>query len=386
MTNSPPLAGVKVLDLTRLLPGPACAMHLADMGAEVIKIEDTGAGDYVIPAMRAALNRNKRGLRLDLKSPAGKDVFLRLARDADVIVEGFRPGVMDRLGVGFEAVCAVNPRIVYCSISGYGQTGPYRNLAGHDINYCGYAGVADQIGTTDGQLALSNLPLADLMGGTLNAAMGILAALVSVKNGGPARHVDIAMMDGVMAHAMMPLTAINTHGTTRRAGRDTLSGELPCYGLFETKDGRWLAVGALEEKFWHGFCDVLGREDLKAWRRNGPPAETARARQEVAREVAKSTWAEWHDRLAGTDCCVSPVLTLDESLESELVSARGMAVDTDFPGYGPMKLLGCPVKMTDFRFEVRNAAPQSGEHSRAILQEAGLSADECDALAKEGVI
>jgi crotonobetainyl-CoA:carnitine CoA-transferase CaiB-like acyl-CoA transferase len=386
MTNCPPLQNVTVLDLTRLLPGPLCTMHLADLGADVIKIEDSGAGDYAEPAMRAAINRNKRGLRLDLKSEAGRDVFLRLAARADVIVEGFRPGIMERLGAGFEAVRAVNPRIVYCSITGYGQTGPFRDRAGHDVNYCGYAGVAEQNGTGDGSLALPNLPPADLMGGALNAAMGILAALLSVRAGGMGRHVDISMTDGILAHAVMPLIALNDHGATRPAGQDTLSGGLPCYGLYRTKDGRYLAVGALEPKFWRAFCDMLGREDLKAWHRGVAEAETARVRAEVAAAVAASSWEEWHGLLAGTDCCVSPVLTLEEALESDLVGAREMAIETDHPVYGALRLLACPVKMTGFAFEIREPAPTPGQHSDAILKEAGFTAEERAALAANGVI
>ena len=192
--DEPPLRGVRVLDLTRLLPGPVCTQHLADLGADVIKVEDTGAGDYAPPALRALVNRNKRGLQLDLKQPEGAEAFLLLARDADVIVEGFRPGAMARLGLGYAEVAAVNPRIVYCSLTGYGQDGPYRDRSGHDINYCGHAGAADQLGAETDRLALSNLPIADLMGGALTAAMGILAALFDVARTGRGRHVDIAMV------------------------------------------------------------------------------------------------------------------------------------------------------------------------------------------------
>jgi crotonobetainyl-CoA:carnitine CoA-transferase CaiB-like acyl-CoA transferase len=380
MTVIPPLQNVRVLDLTRLLPGPLCTMHLADLGADVIKIEDMGAGDYADPLMRALLNRNKRGLRLDLKSPAGLAAFLRLAGKADIVVEGFRPGVMDRLGAGYEAVRAVNPRIIYCSLTGYGQTGPFRDLAGHDINYCGYAGVADQIGTADGVLALSNLPLADLMGGTLTAVVGILAALVSVRGGGPGRHVDIAMMDGVLANAVMPLIAYNAEGRARPPGQDTLSGALPCYGLYRTKDGRYLAVGALEPKFWEAFCDILARPDLKAWRQSAPDEETARVRMEVAAEIAACAWEEWRARLAGTDCCVSPVLTMEEALASELVRARGMEIESQEGALRKLVQFACPVKMSDFAFEIRNPAPRPGEHSAEILAEAGFTAEERAAL------
>ena len=170
MTNNPPLQGVKVLDLTRLLPGPVCTQHLADMGADVIKIEDTGAGDYTAATVKVLVNRNKRGIRLDLKQSSAVRAFLDLARTADIVVEGFRPGIMDKLGIGYSQVAAVNPRVVYCSITGYGQTGPFRDLAGHDMNYAGYAGAADQVGSDESTLVLSNLPIADLMGGSLTAS------------------------------------------------------------------------------------------------------------------------------------------------------------------------------------------------------------------------
>src|SRR5205814_1650670 len=179
--SEPPLRGVRVLDLTRLVPGPVCTQHLADLGADVVKIEDTGAGDHAPPALRAIVNRNKRGLQIDLKQPEGAEAFLRLAHDADVVIEGFRPGAMARLGLGYDEVAAVNPRIVYCSLTGYGQSGPYRDRPGHDLNYCGHAGLADQIGVDADTLALSNLPIADLMGGALTAAMGIVAALFDAR-------------------------------------------------------------------------------------------------------------------------------------------------------------------------------------------------------------
>src|SRR5688572_26660905 len=248
-----PLAGVRVLDLTRLLPGPMGTLHLADLGADVIKIEDLGAGDYATPAVRALVNRNKRAIRIDLKQPAGAQTLLRLARDADVLIEGFRPGVMERLGVGYEAVAAVNPRIVYCSLSGFGQTGPLRDQPGHDLNYGALTGVVDQIGTADSP-ALSNLPVADLLGGTMNAVMGILAALFDAARTGRGRHVDVAIADGVLAHAVLPLAALNQHGHVPPAGQGTLTGGLACYAVYRTADGRFVAVGALERKFWDALC------------------------------------------------------------------------------------------------------------------------------------
>ena len=266
-----PLSGIRVLDLTRLLPGPVATRHLADMGADVVKIEDTGAGDYAremgplhegTSVFFRLANRNKRGMRLELKNPKGCEVFLRLAKKADVVVEGFRPGVMARLGLGYDALAAVNPRLVYCSITGYGQDGPYADRAGHDINYIGYAGVGDQIGTAEAPV-VPNFQIADLLGGALTSVMGILAALIDSKSSGRGRHVDVAMTDAVFAHAILPLLGYLEHGKAARRGTGMLGGGLPCYNVYRTRDGRWMAVGALERKFWETLCDILGCPELK---------------------------------------------------------------------------------------------------------------------------
>ena len=246
-----PLAGLRVLDLTRLLPGPVATMHLADLGAEVIKIEDTGAGDYARemgPGERAAtgnggdslffrmVNRNKKSLRLDLKQAAGVEVFLRLARDADVIFESFRPGVVDKLGVGYKAVRRINPRIVYCAITGYGQTGPWAELAGHDLNYLATSGLLDQIGTHDGKAsgapAIPNLQVGDLLGGALTPLLGVLAAVIGARTTGQGSHVDVAMTDAVLAHNIFPLVTTLSYGKPAPRGADLLTGGVPCYGVY----------------------------------------------------------------------------------------------------------------------------------------------------------
>ena len=385
ITNEPPLRGVRVLDLTRLVPGPVCTQHLADLGADVVKLEDTGAGDYSPPALRAIVNRNKRGLQLDLKQPEGADAFLRLARDADVVVEGFRPGAMERLGLGYAALAAVNPRIVYCSITGYGQSGPYRDRPGHDLNYCGHAGVADQIGAGADTLALSNLPIADLMGGALTAAMGILAALFDAARTGRGRHLDIAMADGALAHAVMPLATLVAHGSTRRAGADTLTGGLACYALYRTADARFLAVGALERKFWDALCDVIDRADLKPLHRSGDTTTEARVRDELAAIFGAQALADWEARFAHADACVSPVHTLEEALADPQFRARGMVIESRHPTLGPLTQLACPVKMTRYGFELHRHAPRPGEHTVELLREAGCSDASIAVLLEKGV-
>jgi alpha-methylacyl-CoA racemase len=381
-----PLAGVKVLDLTRLLPGPMCTLHLADLGADVIKVEDTGAGDYASAPVRDMVNRNKRGMQLDLKHPAGVDALLALCENADVLVEGFRPGVMDRLGVGWAAVHARNPRLVYASISGYGQSGPLRDEPGHDMNYSALVGVADQMGSPSGELALSNVPVADLLGGTMTAVMGILAALFDAARTGRGRHVDIAIADGLLAHAVLPMAAVHREGRPRAASSDRLTGLLPCYAFYETADGRFLAVGALERKFWDAFCVCLGREDLQAQHVPSSPEASMRLRSEVAAILRAKPLAHWQALFEHAQCCVTPVLRLDEALEHPHFVSRGMSVEVHGSDGQVMRQLACPVRMSGFEFQVVRPAPLPGQHSDEVLREAGWSPERVADLRAQGVL
>lgn len=382
-STTAPLAGVRVLDLTRLLPGPMCTLHLADLGADVIKIEDTGVGDYAAPALRGLVQRNKRAIRLNLKQPEGVAVLHALARTADVLVESFRPGVMARLGAGYDTLAALNPKLVYCSITGYGQSGPYRDEPGHDLNYCALAGVSEQIGRAGDAPALSNVPVADLLGGSLTAAMGLLAALFDAQRTGRGRHVDVAIADSMLAHAVVPMISVLKEGHTRPAGTDKLSGGQPCYGLYRTRDGRHLAVGALERKFWDRFCEVLGREDLKPRHLPAEATEREALRADLAEIIGSQPLAFWQRRFAGTGCCVTPVQRLHEALDDPHFRARGMVVEA---GDGGARQLACPVKMTGYRFELRHMAPQPGEHSDEVLGELGYDAGQREALRAQGVI
>lgn len=389
-----PLSGIRVLDLTRLLPGPMCTMHLADLGADVIKIEDTGSGDYARtlgPVRKAnaglflAVNRNKRALRLDLKKPEGKQVFMELARHADVIVESFRPGVMDKLGVGYDAIAAINSEIVYCAITGYGQTGPYREHAGHDLNYCGYTGVTDQTGAAGGDPVVPNFQIGDLLGGALTAAMGILSALVDVGRTGQGRYVDVAMTDAVLAHAVLPLAAHIGHGHTLPRGEDMLSGGLPCYNVYRASDGRYMAVGALERKFWETCCEVLERPDLKPFHMVYGD-EAKRVKAELSRIFSSHPQRHWTEKFSQADCCVTPVLTLEEGMENEQIRARQMVVTTTHPLDGEIPQFAFPVKFSEFEFAVERHAPMPGEHSEEILAQAGYTGDDIARLKQSGVI
>ena len=389
-----PLAGVRVLDLTRLLPGPMCTLHLADLGADVIKIEDTGLGDYArtlgtpegtIAPVFLAINRNKRGMTLDLKKPDGVELFLELARTAHVVIEGFRPGVVDRLGVGYEAVKAVNPAIVYCAISGYGQTGPYRDLAGHDLNYNSLAGLTEQIGAADGDPVIPNFQVADILGGAVVPAMGILAALFDAQRTGVGRYVDVAMSEGVLAHHVQALSAVALEGKVRPRGGDLLSGREACYRIYRTSDGRHMAVGALEAKFWNEVCDVVGRPDLKPnhWAAGGDPAPAIVALDAI---FATRTQAEWVEAFRGHDCCVTPVQAFEELPADPQHIARGMFVRAPHPEAGEVLQLKLPMEMSDYTFEVERPAPRSGEHNVEILRELGVPDDRIEALQRARVV
>ncbi|NJN45569.1 MAG: CoA transferase [Candidatus Competibacteraceae bacterium] len=389
-----PLQGIRVLDLTRLLPGPVATLHLADMGADVIKIEDPGAGDYARVLgdksghnawLFLLVNRNKRALRLDLKQPAGRQAFLDLAQQADVIVESFRPGVIDKLGIGYDTVRVLNPRIVYCSITGYGQTGPYRDRAGHDLNYCGYSGVTDQIGVQAGDPAIPNIQLGDLLGGSLSAVMGILAAVIDAQRTGQGRWVDVAMTDCLLAHAIFPLIAQLAEGRTRPRGQDFLSGALPCYGLYETADGRYMAVGALEKKFWTLCCQTLGRPELaeQHWV-FGEAAGTTRA--ELAAIFKSQPQIYWTELFENVDCCVTPILTLAESMTNEQLAARNLFVASEHSIDGPLTQFALPIKFSEFEFSIEREAPAVGQHNEEILAQAGFSAERIAELRAAGVI
>ena len=387
----PPLAGLTVLDLTRLLPGPMATMHLADLGAEVIKIEDPGPGDYARtmgPAPAAGgdsfffrvVNRNKRALRLDLKRAAGVAVLRRLAATADVLVEGFRPGVADRLGIGYEALRAVNPRLVYASISGYGQDGPWRERAGHDINYLATAGVLDQIGVAGGAPAVPNVQIGDLLGGALTPLVGLLAAVIGARTSGRGRHVDVAMTDAVFAHAVFPLVSVLAAGRAAPRGADLLSGGVPCYGVYRTADERYLAVGALEPKFWELLCASLDLPEL-APHGLATGALGAQTRQRLAAVIAAQPLDHWSRLFAAVDCCVTPVLRLEEAMSHEQLLARGMVAAVDgVAQFAP------PWHFSGGGRVAPRAAPAVGADGAALLAERGFAAAEIAALQAAGIV
>ena len=391
-----PLDGVSVLDLSRLLPGGFCSLMLADFGADVLKVEDTGLGDYVRwatpyyegvedsakSALFLALNRGKRSIRLNLKTEPGREVLLRAVRDADVVLESFRPGVLDRLGVGYEAMREVNPAIVYCAITGYGQDGPLRERSGHDMNYLGLIGLLGLTGDAGAPPVQAAGQIADLGGGALMAAFGILAALRERDRSGEGQLVDVSMADGALSWLGMVAARYLAEDVVPRRGELELAGALVCYRPYECADG-WITLGALEPKFWQAWCRGVGREDLVE-------QQFARAGSEAHREVAAifhaRTREEWRAFASEHDCCLEPVLDLDEALESELVRAREMVVELDQPGaQRPVRLLGVPVKLSRTPGDANRApGPGLGEHTREVLAALGYGANAIDALLESG--
>lgn len=361
---NPLLNGLTVLDLSRLLPGPYCTLTLAQLGATVIKVEEPGTGDYtrlLSPELFALVNRGKQSITLDLKKPADREKLHALVKTADVLLESFRPGVMDKLGCGYETLKAINPKLVYCALTGYGQTGPLRDAAGHDMNYCGYAGVLDQTGAAGGPPTLSNFQIADLAGGALTAALGILAAVHGARASGEGCFVDAAMLDGTLALQAVTTATQRTLGQANPRGGDMLSGALPNYSTYECADGKYLAVGALEQKFFLAFCTAVNRPDLAKGRLTpGPGGEATRAA--MAELIRSKTRDQWAAELARADCCVTPILTPDEALQGEQVLARGLVEQA-----GGKPALGSALVFDGRRPAPLKDAPALGADNAALL-------------------
>jgi crotonobetainyl-CoA:carnitine CoA-transferase CaiB-like acyl-CoA transferase len=366
------LSGLRVLDLSRLLPGGFCSLLLADFGADVIKVEDTGMGDYVRadPPAFHALNRGKRAIGIDLKHPAGRDAFLRLSARADVVLESFRPGVMDRLGVGYERLQRDNPRLVYCAITGYGQDGPYAQRAGHDMNYLALTGLLGLTGDPDGAPVQAAGQIADLGGGALMAAFGILAALRERETSGEGQFVDVSMKDGALAWLAMDAARVLAGNPAPGRGRAPLAGGLICYRPYRCADG-WVTLGALEPKFWQAWCRGVDRPDLADRQFDAVGSDTHR---EVEATFAARTRADWEEFNDEHDCCVEPVLALDEALDR----AGDMVVDG---------LLATPVRLSRTPAEpTGSTGPPPGGDTDAVLGEAGLTPVEIVALRDGGAV
>jgi len=380
-TASLPLAKLKVLDVSRQLPGPFCSMLLADLGADVLCVanpsDPMGVG---IPF----LARNKRHMTLNLKADAGREIFLRLASDADIVLEGYRPGVPQRLGIDYETLRGRNPRLIYCSISGYGQNGPYRDRVGHDLNYLGFAGVLNFVGDADGPPVIPGVQIADIAGGGLMAAVGILTAVIGREQSGRGQFVDIAMLDGSLACNAYHIMMWFLKGALPERGREQLTGRYPCYAVYETRDGRHVTVGAFEPHFWATLCRHFGREDFIAtqWDDGARREEMFTFFRAAFRQ---KTVAEWMRELGEADVCFGPVNTLEETFADPQLRHRGMIVEMDGP-HGKQLVVGSPIKLSDTPASLRTPPPAFGEHTHEVLAELGLSPAERNRLRADGVV
>src|SRR4051812_46610212 len=365
------------------------------MGAEVLKVEDTGMGDYIRwappyyegaakstqSALYLSLNRGKRSIRLNLKEERGREVLLKLVREYDVLLEGNRPGVMDRLGVGYERLAQENPALVYCSITGYGQDGPYRDRSGHDMNYLGLIGLLGLTGEKDGPPVQSSGQIADLGGGGLMAAFSILAALRERDQSGRGQFVDVSMADGALSWLAMVAGRYFAEQATPQRGDLELAGRLICYRPYACSDG-WVTLGALEPKFWQAWCRGVDREDLIEKQFEAPGSD---AHAEVERIFLERTRDEWQAFASEHDCCLEPVLELDEALDSELVRAREMVLGLDQPGAeSEVRLLGVPVKLSRTPGAPAGPGPVLGGHTEEVLGSVGYTAEEVAAMLESG--
>lgn len=388
---NPLLSGIRVLDLSRLLPGPYCTLSLAQLGAEVIKIEEPNGGDYarsLSPELFDIVNRGKRSITLDLREAADVEKFKTLVKDADVVLESFRPGVMEKLGCGYDTLKAINPKLVYASLTGYGHTGPYANRPGHDLNYLAYAGVLDQTGIKGKRPAMSNVQIADLAGGAQNCTIAVLAAVMGAQQSGQGCFVDISMLDGALALQSMALSTLHRYGTTRPRGQDMLTGALANYNIYRCRDGKYLAVGSLEPKFMLAFLKEITPAFL--WPKKKKKAKSGSTSKEessgnndamynlaknpkkLARIMTPMRWIiqlilitkprdHWDAKLAHLETCVSGILSLEEALENEQIIARGLVEQGE---KGP--LINSPFRFVGAEIQ-KGVSPKLGEHNSEVL-------------------
>ncbi len=394
------LEGIKVLDMSRLAPGPFCTMLLSDLGADVLLVEApqqfvSRRGPAEEPEERDeeaeqqelrhdALRRNKRSIVINLREDAGKEIFYRLCEDADVVLEGFRPGVVNRLGVDYETVSRINPRIVYLSLSGYGQDGPYRLMVGHDINYISIAGALGAIGRPGQKPAIPLNILADYAGGGTMAAFSIAAALLARDRIGRGQYIDLAMSDGVLYLLASAVSDLLAGGEPPRPGAGRLSGANPHYDVYETADGGWISLGAQEAQFWENLCDVVGREDFKPLQH-----ETERypeIREHLATTFKQRTRDEWFEQLKETDLCIAPVYSLEEALDDPHNRHRGMVATVTGAGGEQVDQIGVGPKLSETPGRPRTVGPSTGAQTDEVLATIGYDAEQIANLRTEGII
>ena len=385
------LEGIRIIDMARLGPGPHCSQILADMGADVIRVEAPDpkggprAGRMIKLPGDAAIRRNSRSISLNLKTEEGKQIFFELAKTADVITEGFRPGVVKRLGVDYEAVKAVRPRIVYASLSGYGQEGPYSSYVGHDINYQGITGMLDMTGERDGPPMIPGNTIADNAGGGMNAAISILAALLSRERTGAGQYIDMAMVDGLVTMMFFPIEEHLTTGAVPHRSGTITTGLYPWYSIYETKDGRYVSVGAIEPWFYENLCRLLELEELIP-HQYGDDAKQEEVFAAFREKFLTKTRDEWVELLMPGETCVGPVLAIDEVVKDPHLRHREMIVDVEEEGGGTRTQVGVMAKLSETPGTIRTPGPEVGQHTPEILSELGYDEPAIEALRRSEAI
>ena len=392
-TKELPLEGLKVLDLTRLLPGPLCTMIMGDYGATVLKVEDVHFGDPTRAVGEPVngdgsffwqLNRNKKSISLNLKTESGKKIMRQLAAKSDLLVEGFRPGVMDRLGLGYGELSPLNPRLIYGSISGYGQEGPYRERAGHDLNYTALAGLLDLSAAPGGAPVMPAVQISDTGAGSLAALSGIFMALYARERSGRGCHVDISMTRGLLPWLVYAASALHGGAPPPRRGRDQLTGGYGCYNVYETADNRYMSLGALEPLFWQNFCSAV---EKPGWLKlQYDPAAQEELILEIRALFREKTRDQWVELFKKHDACCEPVLDLEEAAEHPLARDQRYWIESERPGYPPLKQPGFPLLFSRSAGEIRLPPPRLGEHTAEILASLGYSKVDLIKLAEEGAI
>jgi crotonobetainyl-CoA:carnitine CoA-transferase CaiB-like acyl-CoA transferase len=393
------LDGIKILELARVPPAEMPGMMLADMGADVLKIETPEPDrpsdpDSVRRTIHAFTNRNKRSMALNMKSAEGQEVFRKLAATADVIVEGFRPGVMKRLGADYETLAGTNPRLVYCSLSGFGQDGPYRDYPAHDMNYLSLAGVLNLIGEPGRKPVIPLNLVADYAGASLHGALGIVLALFARERTGRGQHVDVAYLDTTLSllAATPNMRYFFSDGLAPRRGEGFLGGSYPYYAIYETRDGKLLTIGCTEPWLWENFCNAIGRPEFKRFARQpdqfvrAANAEEEAARREIEALIQTRDRDEWYELLVRADVCVGKVYEIDEMVRDPQINHRRMIVDVEHPTQGRVRQVGIAIKLSDTPGSIRSAAPLAGEHTEAVLKDLGLGAGDIARLREKGVI
>ena len=394
--SSGPLQGVRVVDLSLLLPGPLCSQHLADMGAEVIKIENPRMGDMTRhwggkiegtenSAMFSLLNRKKKSVTINIKREAGREVLLKLLATSDILLEGFRPGTMSELEIGWPQLQKKFPRLIYCAISGYGATGPDKDMAGHDGNFAARAGLLGLNGPKNAAPVIPGFQVADIGGGTLVALSGILAALYAREKTGIGQFVDISMMDGAMAFLHLYAAEYIANGKKPLRGHEMLNGKLPNYNIYETKDNRFVILAALEERFFRTFLKTIDRSDLLE--KTPLNEENLSTIHHQMIQIFKSkTLQEWKPWFEHTDCCLSPVAELDEVFEDRQLKARGMVTLQKSKTGKDFLSIGSPFVFSETPVNIHGSVPDLGENTRELLSELGYSEAELADLKEKRAI